>query len=239
MGVRRLNRGVALLVVTTCGWSLTACASTGSDPETVRSGEVTVSGPIGRNLSVPTEPAPLPSGVSIVPPEDLLQSSAPASRRTDQDADRPGQDPTEGAVQALALLGTAAVSDDRLPTFGDEDETSGAGELSPGSARLIATVDSIGYFAGASVEGEVCIAVHLDLQVASSCTDLDRFSVHGVWVGGSNYLGYDVTALLLPDHLSDPDPGDVPHVLERAGIDATDGYEVLAPNLVAEARTNR
>ena len=77
----------------------------------------------------------------------------------------------------------------------------------------------------------------METQVSSGCDDLDRFAEQGVWVSGANYLGYDVTALLLPDRLSSPSPERIPELLERAGLDAPETYVAVAPNLIAAAET--
>lgn len=163
---------------------------------------------------------------------------------TGPDTPRPAdQDPSQdAAVKALALLARPATTDDQIPTFDDvESEDTEADPdptvITPATARLLTTAEDVSYYAGTNTNGEVCLAVFIEIQVSSSCADLDRFAEQGVWVSGANYLGYDVTALLLPDRQSSPSPEQFPELLERAGLNAPETYVAVAPNLITAAET--
>lgn len=138
-------------------------------------------------------------------------------------------------VAVLALLARPPVADDEIPAVNE----SVAAEEEPydmvrDSTRLVAEADGVGYYAGISPRGEVCVLVHLQAQsqVASSCAPPERFDEVGVWVNASNYSGTDVTGLLLPDRLREPAPADLPDILERAGTGAQEEATLPAPNLV-------
>ncbi len=149
--------------------------------------------------------------------------------------------PDDAATDALALLGRPGTEEDPIPTInsGDEDDTSPYGVV-PDSSRLVTAVDGVGHYAAFNDDGDICIAVHLQAQshVATGCANPQRFNAVGVWVQASNYSGADVTGLLLPDNLNDPDPGQIPQLLERAGLQPSDDYALLAPNLVATMRND-
>jgi len=148
--------------------------------------------------------------------------------------------PEDVATAALALLGRPGTEDDQIPTIniGDEDETSPYGVI-PDTSRLVTAVDGVSYYAAVNDHGDICIAIQLQNQgqVATGCADPQRFNHQGVWVNTSNDSGADVTGLLLPDSLDDPDPGQIPQLVERAGLQVSDDVTLLAPNLLAAARS--
>ena len=147
--------------------------------------------------------------------------------------------PEDAATAALALLGRPGAEDDQIPTInvGDKEEASPYGVV-PDSSRLVVAVDGVSYYAAVNDDGDICIAIYLQAQrqVATGCADPQRFSDQGVWVNLANDSGADVTGLLLPDSLDDPDPGQIPQLIERAGLQASDQHTLLAPNLLSAAR---
>lgn len=139
-------------------------------------------------------------------------------------------------VAALSLLARPPVADDEIPAVNDSvtEEAEPYGVVR-GSTRLVVEADGVGYYAGLSPRGEVCVLVHLQAQsqVASSCAPPERFDDTGVWVTTSNDSGIEVTGLLLPDRLAEPAPEDLDGLRQRAGAGAQGEATLPAPNLLA------
>lgn len=146
------------------------------------------------------------------------------------------------ATELLAVLAWPQTDDDQmLPEYADDDVLEDRSIL-PSSTRLITAVDGVGYYAGTSKGGDVCIGVDSPETGGSSCVPLAEFKETGVWVtssGGETYppgpADFVHTTLLLPDRMSITDGTDPAELVERAKIPAefaVGDIEVLTPNLI-------
>lgn len=140
--------------------------------------------------------------------------------------------PESAAAQRLALLAEPAGPEDVLP---DELQGTEVGAvMAPGTVRLVADVDGVGYFAGSSPGGETCVLVHLRAEGSATTTCLApaEFEAVGLGFGFSAAEGTDVRGVLVPDSWSfeDPDERVRAAVAPGSGLSLDD---VVTPNLLA------